>query len=78
KAVREQIPIKGYIYWSLTDNYEWGTFEPRLGLFEYDYEHGKIKQKSGLGEDAGIFYGKIVQALKDRAHDKIVSLLASD
>lgn len=29
----EHIPIVGYTVWSFMDNYEWGTFEPRFGLY---------------------------------------------
>lgn len=32
------IPVLGYCYWSLLDNYEWGSFLPRFGLFHVDYE----------------------------------------
>jgi beta-glucosidase len=24
------------LYWSLTDNYEWGSFRPRFGLYSVD------------------------------------------
>lgn len=30
-------PLLGYLHWSLTDNYEWGSFTPRFGLFRIDY-----------------------------------------
>ena len=23
----------GYNYWSITDNYEWGSYRPRFGLY---------------------------------------------
>jgi len=36
-AIEEGIPIIGYTAWSLLDNYEWGSFEPRFGLFYVDY-----------------------------------------
>lgn len=40
KAIQSGIPIDGYLYWSLTDNFEW--FEPlgksRFGLVEVDFE----------------------------------------
>ena len=32
-AVEADVPVRGYLHWSLVDNYEWGTYEPRLGLF---------------------------------------------
>lgn len=39
-AVREVIAlgadVRGYLYWSLLDNYEWGSFEPTFGLYAVD------------------------------------------
>lgn len=40
KIVNEGIPLIGYLHWSLVDNYEWGTFTPRFGIFSLDYEKG--------------------------------------
>ncbi|MGW4247904.1 family 1 glycosylhydrolase, partial [Nocardia sp. NPDC004722] len=28
--------VIGYNYWSLTDNYEWGSYTPRFGLYTVD------------------------------------------
>lgn len=37
-AIKEGIPVIGYMYWSLLDNYEWADgFTPRFGLIEVDY-----------------------------------------
>ncbi len=36
----EGLPIFGYLHWSLFDNYEWGSFTPRFGLFALDYLKG--------------------------------------
>jgi len=36
RAMAEGVPVLGYMLWSLTDNYEWGSFEPRFGLFTID------------------------------------------
>lgn len=56
KAIEEGVNVTGYIYWSLTDNWEWGTFEPRFGLYSVDYEHEfkRILTRGGevLGEIA--------------------------
>ncbi|MDB4986753.1 MAG: bglA 1 [Myxococcaceae bacterium] len=30
------IDLIGYLYWSLTDNYEWGSYKPRFGLYSVD------------------------------------------
>lgn len=38
KAVKEGAKVRGYLYWSLLDNYEWAEgFAPRFGLVEVDY-----------------------------------------
>ncbi len=34
---KDGIPVSGYFHWSLTDNYEWGSFAPRFGLFQIDF-----------------------------------------
>ncbi len=33
------VDVKGYMYWSLLDNYEWGSFKPTFGLVGVDREH---------------------------------------
>ncbi|KAK1947569.1 Beta-glucosidase 32 [Phytophthora citrophthora] len=38
KAVTEEnIKVIGYTAWSYLDNYEWGSFEPRFGLYYVDF-----------------------------------------
>ena len=42
RAISEGIPIKGYFYWSLMDNYEWGMgFTKRFGMVYIDYNTQK-------------------------------------
>lgn len=36
RAIQEGIPVKGYMYWSLMDNYEWGIYSKHYGLYEVD------------------------------------------
>jgi beta-glucosidase/6-phospho-beta-glucosidase/beta-galactosidase len=31
------VNLCGYMHWSLFDNYEWGTYAPRFGLYSIDY-----------------------------------------
>ncbi len=39
KAIAKRIPVIGYVYWSLLDNFEWHHgFGPRFGLLEVDYD----------------------------------------
>jgi len=37
RMVERGLPLIGYLHWSLFDNYEWGSFAPRFGLFSLDY-----------------------------------------
>lgn len=36
RALGDGIPVLGLNYWSLTDNYEWGSYTPRFGLYTVD------------------------------------------
>ncbi len=39
KAIRDGVPVRGYYYWSLLDNFEWALgFEKRFGLVEINYD----------------------------------------
>lgn len=37
RLLDEKVPLLGYLHWSITDNYEWGSYTPRFGLFTVDY-----------------------------------------
>lgn len=36
RAVADGYPVIGYNHWSLVDNYEWGDYSPRFGLYQVD------------------------------------------
>ncbi len=39
KAIQDGVDARGYLYWSLLDNFEWARgFNPRFGLVEIDYQ----------------------------------------
>lgn len=35
-AVADGVEVLGYCYWSLLDNYEWGSYGPTFGLIAVD------------------------------------------
>lgn len=42
EALRERHDIRGYLHWSLLDNFEWSHgFWPRFGLIHVDYENDR-------------------------------------
>ncbi|GIW23856.1 GH1 family beta-glucosidase [Meiothermus sp.] len=49
RARREGVPVEGYFYWSLLDNFEWAEgYKPRFGLVYVDYPTQKrILKDSG-------------------------------
>lgn len=48
-ALEEQVPIKGYIHWTLTDNFEWADgYCPRFGLIGIDRETMKRTPKESF------------------------------
>lgn len=51
KALEDGFDIKGYYYWSLLDNYEWGFgFDVKFGLIDVDFntQERKIKHSSKI------------------------------
>lgn len=36
-AIQRGADVRGYLYWSLMDNYEWNSFTPRFGLVDVDF-----------------------------------------
>jgi beta-glucosidase len=40
--------LAGYFHWSLTDNYEWGTYAPRFGLYHIDLASEHLAREPGV------------------------------
>lgn len=60
RARADGINVIGYNYWSLTDNYEWGSYRPRFGLYTVD-----VRSDSSLTRrptDAVAAYREITRA----------------
>jgi beta-glucosidase len=61
KAINEGVDVRGYLHWSLLDNFEWAHgFWPRFGLVEIDYKTLERKIRSSAFE-----YKKIIEDFKN-------------
>lgn len=64
-AVRRGLPVGGYWHWCLADNYEWGSYEPRFGLFGVDRERGlRWSERDAMGEDSAGAYRSLIEGLR--------------
>ncbi|NJK62963.1 MAG: glycoside hydrolase family 1 protein [Synechococcaceae cyanobacterium SM2_3_1] len=62
RLLQEGVPILGYLYWSLTDNYEWGSYTPRFGLLSIDFDAGTERLwQDHLGDRPLETYAQLVQ-----------------
>lgn len=51
KAMAEGVPVLGYMHWSLSDNYEWGSYTPKFGLYGIDRRDPELRRFRTGGAD---------------------------
>jgi len=67
RLIGEGLPIFGYLHWSLFDNYEWGSFTPRFGLYALDYLKGTDRLAVDfLGDCPSQTYAALVKEARAR------------
>lgn len=60
KALDEGVDLRGYLHWSLLDNFEWAYGKwPRYGLVHVDY---KTQQRTP--RPSAIWFGKVIRSLR--------------
>jgi len=47
----DRTPVIGYLHWTLVDNYEWGSFAPKTGLYRLDAGRGYARQRTRGSEE---------------------------
>ena len=56
RAIKDRIPVLGYMQWSILDNFEWSLgFKQRFGLVYVDYATGKRTLK-----DSALWYKQVI------------------
>ncbi|MFI6043901.1 family 1 glycosylhydrolase [Nocardia sp. NPDC051321] len=60
RAKADGMNVMGYNYWSLTDNYEWGSYTPRFGLYTVD-----VRTDPGLTRRPTDAVGTYAQLIND-------------
>jgi beta-glucosidase len=59
RAIEEQIPVKGYFYWSLMDNFEWREgFAKKFGLIAVDHSDLDLKR---VPRESAYLYSDIIR-----------------
>jgi len=62
RLIQDGVPMLGYMHWSLTDNYEWGSYTPRFGLLTIDFANGTDRLvEDHLGDRPSETYARLIQ-----------------
>ncbi len=62
QAMTAGLPLKGYFHWSLADNYEWGSYAPRFGLYSIDFMQGTRRVPvDPFGDNPSETYRRLIQ-----------------
>jgi beta-glucosidase/6-phospho-beta-glucosidase/beta-galactosidase len=67
RMVEQGQPLIGYLHWSLFDNYEWGSFAPRFGLFSLDYTVYPTRHAvDATGDNASATYKQEIEQAREQ------------
>lgn len=59
-AIKDGVPLLGYMYWSLLDNFEWAEgFWPRFGLVAINYKTQQRKVRASAQ-----WYGRLIKTIR--------------
>ncbi|MCR4885197.1 MAG: beta-glucosidase [Clostridiales bacterium] len=64
RAVTEGIPVMGYLYWSIMDNFEWANgYDKRFGLIYVDY-----RTQERILKDSALWYAQVIASGGETIH----------
>lgn len=65
EAVRRGLRLGGYWHWTLADSYEWGSYEPRYGVFGIDRTRGvHWLERDSMGGDSATAFREAAEKLR--------------
>lgn len=64
-AIARGVDVQSYFHWTLVDNYEWGSYEPRFGIYGCDRPRGnRITDLDAMGIDSAAAYRSLIHELR--------------
>lgn len=57
EAIKAGVDLRGYLYWSLLDNYEWDSYIPKFGIVDVNREDGFKR----IPKPSAYFYRDIIK-----------------
>lgn len=65
RILKKGVPVVGYLHWSLFDNYEWGSYTPRFGLYSLDYTRGTDRMdRDPSGDSPSETYARLIREFR--------------
>ncbi len=72
RIVADRVPLVGYLHWSLFDNYEWGTYTPRFGLYSIDFARGLDRlAEDPAGDHPAETYAMLIRETRGEAQPRL-------
>jgi beta-glucosidase/6-phospho-beta-glucosidase/beta-galactosidase len=68
RAAAGGVPLRSYFHWTLGDNYEWGSYEPRFGIYATERHGDRVtwSDHDSMGDDAAGAYRDLIARLRAR------------
>ena len=62
EAVKDGVDVRGYLAWSLMDNFEWAEgYETRFGVTFVDYEGGQKRYPKKSAKTVGPLFERLIK-----------------